>query len=90
MDKYNPPINIVLTDDDADDRLFFQLALDGMAINSKLMMKNDGVALMEYLEAAETLPDIIFLDLNMPLKSGYECLREIRSDGKYRKFRRRY
>lgn len=83
MDKYNAPINILLTDDDADDRHFFQLAVKDMAIDSKLKMLNDGVELMEYLHSTTEYPDILFLDLNMPRKTGYECLKEIRNDGKF-------
>jgi CheY-like chemotaxis protein len=33
---------------------------------------------MNWLNAAEILPDIIFLDMNMPCKNGAECLAEIR------------
>jgi CheY-like chemotaxis protein len=40
---------------------------------------NDGVELMNYLaQNKNKLPHILFLDLNMPLKSGMECLLEIK------------
>ncbi len=36
---------------------------------------------MDHLKNPDTkLPDVVFLDLNMPLKSGLDCLREIRTD----------
>src|SRR5205085_10120650 len=41
----------------------------------------DGEQLMQFL-SKESLPDMIFLDLNMPVKNGIECLQEIRSDKK--------
>jgi CheY-like chemotaxis protein len=43
------------------------------------MMMNDGIELMEHLMHPDTiLPDILFLDLNMPKKTGKECLIEIK------------
>lgn len=41
---------------------------------------NDGVELMDLLldKPSKNLPDILFLDLNMPRKSGFECLKEIK------------
>jgi CheY-like chemotaxis protein len=44
---------------------------------------NDGVELMEYLaNNNNNLPQLLFLDLNMPRKNGLECLKEIRSNRK--------
>lgn len=77
-----PLYNILLADDDADDRTFFEDALEEMALTAKLTTVNDGVQLMNILTQTqkEKLPDVLFLDLNMPLKSGFECLSEIKSD----------
>ncbi|MES2241095.1 MAG: response regulator [Bacteroidota bacterium] len=78
-------ILITLADDDEDDRMFFTDAFDELKINTVVNTVNDGVALMDFLNASETvLPNIIFLDLNMPLKSGIECLKEIKADGKFK------
>jgi len=78
-------ILITLADDDEDDRMFFTDAFDELKINTVVNTVNDGVALMDFLNAAETvLPNIIFLDLNMPLKSGIECLKEIKADAKFK------
>lgn len=69
----------MLADDDEDDRLFFKEAFEEVKIKYSITTFNDGVQLMDYLNKKENpLPDIIFLDLNMPLKSGLECLKEIR------------
>jgi CheY-like chemotaxis protein len=73
------PLLILLADDDEDDRLFFKEAFDEIKIKTRVETVNDGVELMKYLNSKDVvLPHILFLDLNMPLKSGLECLKEIR------------
>ena len=74
-------LHIMLADDDEDDRLFFREAFEEVKIKYSISVFNDGEQLMKHLNDPENpLPDIIFLDLNMPRKSGMECLREIRQD----------
>ncbi len=78
-------VEILLVDDDQDDRSIFSDALSELKIESNLNMLEDGRELINYLEDPKTkLPDILFLDLNMPYKSGVECLKEIRQMEKYR------
>jgi CheY-like chemotaxis protein len=75
------PLKIVLAEDDADDRFFFAKALNELAIDTHLTMVHDGEKLMEYLsEHLNNLPDVVFLDLSMPRKSGFECLAEIKEE----------
>jgi CheY-like chemotaxis protein len=75
--------NIMLADDDADDCFFFENALGELQISSTLTIVNDGEQLMQYLTSdTKHLPDILFLDLNMPRKSGFECLAEIKDNEK--------
>jgi len=77
------PLNILLADDDADDRLFFDKALKEIPIATNLTMVYDGEQLMNYLnENSEHLPDILFLDINMPRMNGIECLSEINGNKK--------
>jgi CheY-like chemotaxis protein len=77
------PLNILLADDDPDDRYLFQSAIEETKIKVVFQAVENGVQLMEYLNAPENeLPHVIFLDLNMPLKGGIECLQEIRSSPK--------
>lgn len=77
----NALINILLADDDKDDRLFFENALKEITIPTQLKIVNDGEELMDYLgKSLEHLPDILFLDLSMPRKTGYECLSEIKEN----------
>ncbi|MEX0812997.1 MAG: response regulator [Chitinophagales bacterium] len=76
-------INILLADDDDGDRLLFKEAIGELKIKSVVHTVNDGNQLMDYLKkGGNPLPQLIFLDLNMPQKNGLECLVEIRSDKK--------
>lgn len=73
------PLNLLLADDDTDDCLFFKEALEELPVSTKLTTVNDGVQLMHLLSEKDLpLPDALFLDLNMPRKSGIECLNEIK------------
>lgn len=73
--------SIVLTDDDEDDRFFFQEALDALNFDITYNQFEDGSELMNHLKGSLiNLPSLLFLDLNMPKKSGLECLKEIRAD----------
>ena len=72
-------LNIALADDDADDQLIFREAIELVDIKTKLSFFDNGQELMDYLKLPNiSLPDIIFLDLNMPIKNGMQCLKEIR------------
>ena len=76
-------LNILLADDDQDDREFFDKALKELPISAQLTTVHDGEQLMTYLsENSETLPTVLFLDLNMPRKNGFECLAEIKQNEK--------
>lgn len=73
------PLNILLADDDTDDCLFFKEALDELMLDTHLTTVHHGEQLMHMITQEEAiLPHIIFLDLNMPRKNGFECLTEIR------------
>jgi CheY-like chemotaxis protein len=82
-DSQYDSLHILLADDDEDDRLFFKDAIEAVKVRTVLEMVNDGQQLMDYLNRdGVVLPHVIFLDLNMPRKSGMECLEEIRRDDK--------
>lgn len=77
--KGHQPIRILLADDDDDDCELFQQALIEVELNAKLTTVEDGDRLMQHLAANEAQhPDLIFLDINLPRKTGKECLKEIR------------
>lgn len=72
--------NIYLADDDIDDREMFAEVL--LELDSSVILKQaeDGKQLMEILQFSPSpLPDVVFLDLNMPKQNGFECLKQIRN-----------
>jgi len=71
---------ILLADDDSDDREFFQDALNAIALDIVLNMAENGLEALQLLQRAAKLPDLIFLDLNMPVRNGYDCLNDIKAD----------
>jgi len=76
-------LNIACADDDQDDRMLFKEAIEEVRIKTNLSLFKDGKELMDYLTLSNAiLPEIVFLDLNMPIKNGMQCLTEIRSNGK--------
>ena len=70
---------LLLADDDKDDCLFFKDALEELPVSAKLTTVHNGEQLMQLLaEKKITFPNVLFLDLNMPRKNGFECLTEIK------------
>jgi len=79
-------LTILLADDDLDDCLFFAEALEELKMGAKVATVNNGEQLMQLLQSdSSLLPDILFLDLNMPRKNGVSCLEEIKQDDKLSK-----
>ncbi len=78
-DTTHNPLLVLLADDDEDDRNFFKEAIDALSFKTTVETVNDGQELMDYLNQPNaSLPNLLFLDLNMPRKNGLECLQEIR------------
>ena len=75
------PLTILLADDDADDRAFFTIALKEIPVDTILTTVNDGEELMDHFSKnPDNLPDVLFLDLSMPRKGGFECLTEMKDN----------
>ncbi len=84
-----PPM-VLIADDDPDDRLMITEAFTERCRGCRLGFAQDGVQLMRILNREEPLPgskdvmgenpDLILLDLNMPLMDGREALKEIKSN----------
>ena len=72
-------MTILYVDDDPDDRQIFQEAVKSIDGRAVCVTAQDGLDALSYLSMHD-LPDIIFLDLNMPLMDGKTCLSEIRGN----------
>lgn len=82
-EKKSAILNILLADDDTDDCFFFDKALKEIPIATHLTTVRNGEELMNYLfENTERLPNVLFLDISMPRKTGFECLTEIKENDK--------
>jgi CheY-like chemotaxis protein len=76
-------LRVLLADDDMDDCLIFKEALEELPIYAHLTIVHNGDQLMKLLlKDINHLPDVLYLDLNMPRKNGFECLTEIRLNDK--------
>ena len=69
---------VFYADDDVDDRELFADALEELNPEIKLILANDGHQIIELLEKHNDVPDFIFLDINMPVMSGKECLKRLK------------
>ncbi|TDP00268.1 MULTISPECIES: response regulator [unclassified Flavobacterium] len=75
------PVKIILAEDDKDDQELFKEALSATKIPSEVITVENGQELVNTLkDPAEPKPDIVFIDINMPVKGGKEALAEIKSD----------
>jgi CheY-like chemotaxis protein len=70
---------LLLAEDDVDDQLLFRQALEDLGVRQQPVMVFNGQQLVDYLKRAMVLPDLIFLDINMPLKDGLTALGEIKA-----------
>ncbi len=71
---------ILLIEDDMDDQLFFKLAVAEIDPKAECLLARHGSDGITKLLAMEEPPDLVFLDLNMPVMNGFECLKEIKKN----------
>lgn len=77
---------ILYADDDKEDQDVFVEIIAAIDPEITVMRAEDGLKTLEILASGE-VPDIIFLDANMPFLNGYQTLVEIRKSDKYRNTR---
>lgn len=85
IDRPNPtPVPTVwVVDDDDDDQTFIELAFGVMTPAVNVLPLADGASLLTRLNESETVPRLIILDINMPGLSGFDTLRQLRSQLAY-------
>lgn len=85
--EYQPiqsKIKILLAEDDYADRLIFEDVLEELPVNTDLKIVGNGDELLNWLHASEEkLPDILFLDLQMPRKNGLAALAKIKRNPRF-------
>lgn len=70
--------NILLIDDDEDDCEIFLAAINSVSDSGNYTVKNDARKALTELEKGNIKPDLVFLDLNMPVMNGTQFLAEIK------------
>lgn len=78
-------IKFLLVDDDSDDSFLFEEALKDLTTDVSLSVAINGFDALAKLEAERPLPDLIFLDLNMPLMDGKQLLVNLKADSTFRR-----
>lgn len=73
--------HILVAEDDDDDFDFFSTAMEYVNKDISITRAKNGEILMIMLK--NLIPDVLFLDVQMPCKDGRTCLREIRADSRY-------
>src|ERR1044071_7472687 len=85
MDK-DRILKIAIAEDDPNDQFFMQKVIHELNPDHKIIALYTGQQLLSYVQHKgsfflEPLPDVIFLDLNMPVLNGFSALKEIKEDG---------
>jgi len=73
------PNHILLVDDDEDDQFLFTDALAEIDRSIRLEIAFNGLDALAALHKAAVLPDVIFMDIYMPLMNGLDCLRRLKA-----------
>ncbi len=84
LNKQMSEINIFYADDDDDDLMFFNDAVSALSNKAEklinLYIHKNGELLLESIKKNKQNNNVVFLDLNMPRKSGFQFLEEIRNE----------
>ncbi|MES2543665.1 MAG: response regulator [Bacteroidota bacterium] len=83
-------IDIFYADDDADDVFFFNEIVEQVADESEkqinLHIHFNGDKLIENIKKNKESNGVVFLDINMPCKNGFQILEEIRNEPEINEF----
>jgi CheY-like chemotaxis protein len=71
--------NLLLIDDDEEDQEIFAEALKEASAEASCLSYTGATEALEDLESGKINPDLIFVDLNMPVMNGHQFLTEIKS-----------
>ena len=72
-------------DDDPDDHLLFSQALEEVDPSVVYLSAENGADAIQKLESGKIpLPDLIFMDVNMPRMNGLECLIALQHSQKFK------
>jgi CheY-like chemotaxis protein len=72
---------IMLIDDNEDDNYIHELILNEEHAAEHIVVTESGFDALEYLQTSKVIPDLIFLDINMPKMNGWEFLDEYNQTG---------
>lgn len=73
-------LEILLLEDDQIEIMKLERAFKKLGTQHKVIPVNNGEDALEYLKDASRLPDLVFLDLNMPRLNGLEFLAILKKD----------
>jgi CheY-like chemotaxis protein len=71
-------ITVFLVDDDIDDQEIFLFVMNEAYSHTQCVLAKDGVQALEKLRDTSFVPDVIFIDINMPRMNGTELLMELK------------
>jgi two-component system, chemotaxis family, response regulator Rcp1 len=77
-------MNILLVDDDAIDRELFIDAINLVCKGHQVIEAENGQKALEFLNSSSSLPQLIILDLNMPVMDGREALKELKAHTRFK------
>jgi CheY-like chemotaxis protein len=78
------PIKVLLAEDDHDDQMIFMESIHDILVPIEVRIVADGQKAVDFFSVTDNpVPDVIFLDVNMPVMNGIECLKRIRQNERF-------